>query len=186
MKTIYYGATSLNGFIADQNNSLDWLFQFSGEQTGPLNFDQFLAGVGAIAMGSTTYEWIYQHQIITAKDPTTAWPYKVPTWVFSKRKLPVVPNADLRFVKGDVTPVHAEMRAAAGTQNIWLMGGGELVGQFYDKGLLNEMVLQLAPLTLAGGAPVFPRATQPPLILKSAQAYGDAFVELRYEVPKPS
>ena len=86
----------------------------------------------------------------------------------------------------DVSPVHAEMHSAAGTKNIWLMGGGELVGQFYDKGLLDEMVLQVAPLTLTGGAPVFPRATQPPLILKSAQAYGDVFVELRYEVPKPS
>jgi dihydrofolate reductase len=180
MKAIYYGATSLNGFIADKDNSLNWLFQFDGNGEGPPNFEKFISQVGAIAMGSTTYEWIYDHQIKGTPNP---WPYQVPTWVFTTRQLPVIPNADVRFVRGDVKPVHREMAAQAAGKNIWIMGGGELAGKFYDQGLLNELILQIAPMTLNGGAPLFPRTTQPPLKLLSTQTYGGIFVEVHYEIP---
>jgi dihydrofolate reductase len=181
MKTIYYGASSLNGFIADSNNSLDWLFQFHGE--GGHDFDSFINGVGAIAMGSTTYQWIYDHQIANEPGKLQPWPYKVPTWVFSTRQLPVIPNVDIRFVSGDVKPVHQAMSTVAGDKNIWIMGGGEMAGKFYDAKLLNELIIQIAPVTLNGGAPLFPRTTHPPMRLISAKPIGGLFVELHYEVP---
>jgi dihydrofolate reductase len=121
MKTLYYTASSLDGFIADPKNSLDWLFQF---------------------------------------------------------------GANIRFVSGDVQLVHQEMVAAAGEKNIWLVGGGELVGQFYDLGLLDEIIVSIASVTLGGGAPLLPREiATPPLRLLSVKAYGEAFVQLHYEVP---
>ena len=58
----------------------------------------------------------------------------MPSWVFSSRELPRVDGPDIRFVSGDVAPVHAEMVEAAGGKNVWLVGGGELVGQFHDAG----------------------------------------------------
>jgi dihydrofolate reductase len=74
------------------------------------------------------------------------------------------------------------VEAAAG-KNIWLMGGGELVGQFHDAGLLDELVVQVTPVTLGGGAPFLPRViTRPPLRLISATTLADTFAELRYEV----
>jgi dihydrofolate reductase len=77
------------------------------------------------------------------------------------------------------------MAAAAGGKNVWIVGGGDLVGQFYDHGLLDELIVQVAPVTLGGGAPLLPRAiTKPPLRLVSATTYCGAFVELRYEVPR--
>jgi dihydrofolate reductase len=54
--TQYYTATALDGFIADPDNSLDWLFRRAREADGPLNYGDFIADVGALAMGSTTYE----------------------------------------------------------------------------------------------------------------------------------
>ena len=61
MATQYYTASSIDGFIADPDNSLTWLFQFS-EQTGMEDqYPKFIAEVGAMAMGSTTYEWIADH-----------------------------------------------------------------------------------------------------------------------------
>jgi len=182
MKTQYYTASSLDGFIADPQNSLDWLFQFGDpEETG---YPDFIRDVGAIAMGSTTYEWLLAHEIRPDTDDSKPWPYDQPTWIFTSRSLPAVRGADLRFVRGDVRPVHRQMVEAAGGKNVWLVGGGELVGQFHDHGLLDELIVSIAAVTLGAGAPLLPRAiTTPPLRLVSSKVYG-AFVELRYEVLK--
>ena len=183
MTTQYYTASSLDGFIAAPGNSLDWLFQFGSPDD--TSYPAFIREVGAIAMGSTTYEWILDHQIRPDADHPQPWAYVQPTWVFTSRSLPAVPGADIRFVKGDVRPVHREMVAAAGGKNVWIVGGGELAGQFHDHGLLDELIVQVASVTLGGGAPLLPRAiTTPPLRLVSVTAYRDAFAELRYEVPR--
>jgi dihydrofolate reductase len=79
------------------------------------------------------------------------------------------------------------MRAAVGDKNIWVIGGGELAGQFYDRGLPDELIVTVASATLGNGAPLLPRRiATPPLKLLSAKVYGDAFAELRYEVPHPA
>jgi dihydrofolate reductase len=184
MKTQYYTASSLDGFIADERNSLEWLFQF-GEGPGG-DYDRFIADVGAIAMGSTTYEWILEH--LVHKDPARPqpWPYSQPSWVFTTRELRTMPGADIRLVRGDVRPVHREMVAAAKRKNVWLVGGGELVGQFHDHGLLDEIIVTFASVTLGGGAPLLPRRiVTPPLRLVAAEAWGTGFAHLTYEVQKP-
>jgi dihydrofolate reductase len=182
MKTQYYTAASLDGFIADSRNSLDWLFQFGDVEDG--SYPDFIRQVGAIAMGSTTYEWVLSHHINPEADRPQAWFYQQPTWVFTSRILPAVEGADIRFVKGDVGFVHQDMLAAAGDRNIWLVGGGDLVGQFHDHGLLDEIIVQITSVTLGSGAPLLPRRiVTPPLKLLSITKHGDAFAELRYEVP---
>ena len=174
IRTQYYTAATLDGFIADPNHSLDWLFQF-GEQ-GTDDFPAFLRNVGAVAMGSSTYQWILDHS------QSQQWPYEQPAWVFTTRSLRSVPGADIRFVRGDVAPVHQAMRSAAAGKNIWLVGGGDLVGQFHDKGLLDEIIVTMAPVTLGAGKPLLPRAiTTPPLQLIDSRVLGP-FVQLRYAV----
>lgn len=136
-------------------------------------------------MGSTTYEWILNHHKSEHGEYPQEWMYHQPTWVLSSRLLPVIENADIHFVSGDVEPVHAEMVRAASGKNIWIVGGGDLAGQFFDRGLLDEIIVTVASVTLGGGAPLLPRAiTNPPLRLLSATTYGTAFAELRYEVVK--
>ena len=183
MKTQYYTATSIDGFIADADNSLEWLFQIgSAGDEGPLDeYPTFIAEVGAVAMGSTTYEWIAEHTGFL--DDPTKWEYAIPAWVFSSRDLPRAEGLNIRFVSGDVRPVHAEMAAAAEGRNIWLVGGGDLVGQFYDAGLLDELILGVAPVFLGSGAPLLPRRiTAPNLKLTQVTRYGETFVTLRYAV----
>lgn len=182
MASIYYTATSLDGFISDLSHQLDWLLQLAPPED--LGFGRFLAEVGAIAMGSTTYQWIVDH-------PPTAegyapWPYTVPTWVFTSRPLLSVPGADIRFVRGDVRPVHHEMLKAAGERHIWIVGGGDLAGQFYDHGLLDQMILSVAPVTLGEGSPLFPRRTRPRLRLTQVKQHSDQFAELWYDVFPPA
>lgn len=183
-KVQYYTASSLDGFIADASNSLDWLLQFG--DPGQSDYCDFIREVGAIAMGSTTYEWLLAHHIYRDPSGPQPWPYAQPAWVFSSRTLRSVEGADLRFVRGDVRPVYQEMMREAAGKNIWLVGGGELVGQFYDHGLLDELIITVASVTLGGGAPLLPRAiTQPSLRLVSATAWGEAFAHLHYQVRRP-
>ncbi|MFD1514820.1 dihydrofolate reductase family protein [Halomarina rubra] len=181
MTTQYYTATSIDGYIADEEHSLDWLFQFGDGEEAADGYAEFFDQVGALAMGSTTYEWVVDHEQL--RENPGEWPYEVPTWVFTTRALPVVEGADVTFVEGDVAPVHAEMVAAARGENVWLVGGGDLVGQFHDEGLLDEVLLTVAPVTLGSGAPLLPRRiTDPPLKLVSAEPQGDEFAVLTYEV----
>ena len=159
--TLYYTATSVDGFIADDRNSLDWLFQVPAgddDEGHEARFGRFLLGVGAMAMGSTTYEWILEHDQLLEHPEGWGRNYgDTPCWVFTHRELPVIPGADLRFVDGKVGPVHRAMVAAADGRNVWLVGGGDLVGQFADEGLLDEIRLSIAPVTLGAGAPLLPR-----------------------------
>ncbi len=177
--TQYYTATTLDGFIADADNSLEWLFTV--ERDGPGGWDAFLAGVGAMALGATTYEWILDHEHLLEKPGRWQEFYDDrPGWVFAHRELPPLPGADLRFVQGDVTSVHAEMVAAAGDRNVWLVGGGDLVGQFHDAGLLDQVIVSVAPVTLGAGAPLLPRRIEG-LRLTDVARNGQ-MVELTYDV----
>jgi dihydrofolate reductase len=182
VKTQYYTASSLDGFIADPHDSLDWLFPLG--DVAETSYPAFIREVGALAMGSATYQWMLRH--VVGAEPPQPWPYQQPTWVFTSRTLPTVPGADIRFVRGDVRPVHQAMVAAAAGKNVWIVGGGELAGQFYDHGLLDELFVQVGSVTLGAGKPLLPRAiTSPPLRLVSVRAVGTGFAELHYEVPRP-
>jgi dihydrofolate reductase len=130
-------------------------------------------------MGSTTYEWVLDHEF-AGKDPAEwKWPYDIPGWVFTHRQLPVVPAAQIEFTSGDVAAVHAEMVIAAGNRNVWIVGGGDLAGQFDDAGLLDEVIVSIAPVTLGAGAPLLPRRIE--LRLDELGRNGD-FVAVRYSV----
>lgn len=182
MKTQYYTAASLDGFIATEDDSLDWLFPLA--DPGKTSYPAFVAQVGALAMGASTYQWMLRHADAVAAETGSPWPYAQPTWVFTHRTLPVVPGATVHFVQGDVRPVHAAMRAAAGSKNLWIVGGGDLAGQFHDAGLLDELIVQVGSVTLGSGKPLFPRRlTQPPLQLVSVERLGPGMAELRYATP---
>ncbi len=173
MSTIYYTAATLDGFLADDEDSLDWLFAHDIDLDAPSAYPAFVERVGALAMGSTTYEWVREHD-------TGPWPYEQPTWVFTSRDLPAL-NGDIRWAR-DVAAAHAEMVEAAGDRDIWLVGGGDLVGQFADLGLVDEVHVQHTPVTLGSGKPLLPRRLQLRLI---DLARNRDFVCTRYAVVGP-
>lgn len=181
MKTQYYTASSLDGFLATENDSLEWLFPL-----GDLNnssYPEFIAEVGALAMGSATYEWMLRNAEQVIAEVGSPWPYTQPAWVFTSRELEPIKGADIRFVNGNVPEVHARMKDAAGDKNIWIVGGGDLAGQFHDAGLLDEMIVQVGSATLGKGKPLFPRQVLSPVLkLVSVKQMGSGMAELRYEV----
>lgn len=176
MATYYYTASSLDGFIATAGHSLDWLLKQDFDKDGPMAYTEFEKGMGALAMGASTYEWVLRN---SGDEP---WMYSQPTWVFTHRDLTAPDGADIRFARGDVRAVHAEMTAAAGERDLWIVGGGELVGQFADAGLIDEIWVQYAPVTLGSGAPLLPRALDLELL---EVARNRNFMCGRYRVVRP-
>jgi dihydrofolate reductase len=130
MKTQYYAATSLDGFIATEDDSLDWLFPLGNLNNS--SYPEFIGDVGALTMGTATYEWMVSNADKVAAETGSAWPYTRPAWIFSTRKLPVIAGADIQFVNGDVRLVHAAMRAAADSKNIWIVGGSGMAELRYE------------------------------------------------------
>lgn len=186
MKTQYFTATSLDGFLATEDDSLDWLFPLGDLDSS--SYPDFIAEVGALAMGSATYEWMLRHAQEVTTEAGSAWPYSQPCWVFSTRQLPPIPGAEgaeIHFVQGDVRPIHTAMCAAADNKNLWIVGGGDLAGQFYDAGLLDEVIVQIGSATLGQGKPLFPRRVlSPTLNLLTVRQMGKGMAELRYSVDK--
>lgn len=182
MKTTYFTATSLDGYIAGPNHSLDWLFQFGSEDP---SYHEFIKDIGAIVMGSSTYEWILKHDTFADPQNPKPWMYQQPSWVFTSRSLKAVPDADIRFVKGDVRPVYAQMRDAAAGKDLWIVGGGHLAAQFHEHGLLDEMIITMAPVFLTAGAPLFTTSIiKPPLRVISVKPYSEGFVQIHLQVQK--
>lgn len=180
-RIIFDTATALNGWIADQQNSLDWLFSV---EAGEAPADGLWpAEARVLVEGSTTYEWVLAHEGLLERPErwTELYGDKV-TFVFTSRDLPVPAGADVRFLSGDVATALPVIREAAAGSDIWVVGGGELAGQFFDAGALDEIALSVAPVALDGGAPLLPRRIESDrLRLRSAGAVGQ-FARLVYEV----
>lgn len=153
----YFTACTVDGFIADEHDSLDWLFE-APHSPDDGYWDRWFPGVGALVMGATTYRWMCERHGL--HDDGKFWHDFYgdrPGWVFSHNDLPGVPGVEIAIVQGDVRPVYDAIAARIPDQDIWIVGGGDLVGQFHDAGLLDQIILGMAPVTLGRGAPLLPR-----------------------------
>jgi dihydrofolate reductase len=187
MATLYYTATTIDGFIADPDNSLQWLFDVpqTGETTSAL--DAVLDGVGSIVMGATTYQWLLDHEgYLDAPQKWTDTYADRPTWVLTHRALPPVPGCDIRVGPRAVAELHPELLAAAGERHVWVIGGGDLAGQFADAGLLDEIHLGVAPVALGAGAPLLPRRILSDRLSLRSVAQQDQFAMLVYDLLPPT
>jgi dihydrofolate reductase len=174
MATTYYVASSLDGFVADPDDGLDWLLQF-GFDAFSEHYERFLAGVGAIVMGSSTYEWILREG--------SPWPYTLPTWVFTTRDLSatVQADADIRFVSGDVADLHPGIVDVAGGRDVWVVGGGILAAQYQQAGLLDVLRVTVMPVALGRGKPLLPVAAPTAVLdLVGTTTFDGGAVELHY------
>jgi dihydrofolate reductase len=180
-RILFDTAATLNGSLADDDHSLAWLFAVEGG-TEP---DPTLLPQAATVMveGSHTYEWVLREWGALA-DPTTWREFHGdrPLFVFTSRELPVPEGADVRFVRGGVAEALPAIRAAAGDGDIWVVGGGDLAGQFLDAGALDELAVSIAPVALPSGAPLLPRRVESDrLELVEARQVGQ-FARLVYRV----
>jgi len=192
-KTQYYCATSLDGYIAEADDSLAWLLEYEGSfegagaEPGPMSeggaYERFYEGVGALISGSTTYEFILDHL-----DQDSDWPYKgKPYWVLSSRdqRVPDAEEVDVRVADAQVADLYDEIMIAAGERNLWIVGGGDVGSQFADERLLDEILVTVVPVILGAGKPLFDhRLPGGPMQLLGTRAFDTGMVELRYELKR--
>jgi len=181
-RTQYYAACSLDGYIARPDGDISWLTGFGGDSSLDPNdvtdrtFDEFLAEVGAVVMGSKTYEYVLEH--------ANAWPYDMPGWVLTTRDLPKADGADLQFVSGDAVQIHTDAVEAAGQRNVWVVGGGNVASQWVAHGLIDELIVTLVPVILGEGLPLFASGVPGEFKAKAVRPFASGMVELSYDFPR--
>jgi dihydrofolate reductase len=185
---VYYCAMSLDGYVAAPDDTIEWLTGYSGEYAGadaaPTEgaYEDFYEGVGALVMGSTTYEFVFR-----ALEGGGAWPYAgKPTWVLTSRDLPVPDDADVRLADGDVADLFDDLVGSAAGGVLWVVGGGNVASQFADDGLLDAVHVHVVPVVLGRGKPLFERGVpHGPLRLRDVVPRDNGMVELRYALERP-
>jgi len=176
-------AASLDGFIARNDGSVDWLetadhFE-AGESLEPEQMAAFLKTIDCYVMGSRTYE--------TAMKFAAAghgWVYgDKPTFVLTSRELPKV-RPTVELLSGDLATIFAHKLKPA-FSNIWVVGGGALCGDCLRLGLVDEVRLSLLPIAIGEGIPFFQGIGKDvPLHLREVKAYKSGMVALRHAVHK--
>ena len=167
---VLYLACSLDGFIAAPDGSVGWLETFSrdGEDYG---YAGFLAGVGALVMGSRTYEQALGFG---------KWPYAgLPCFVATSRTFAIPDGADIRLRSGDdLEGLAVEARTAAGNRAVWLVGGAALARSMLDAGVVNTLDLALMPVLLGDGIPLFVAGLRPHgLTIRESRTHADGVVQ---------
>ena len=180
-RIVYEIATSFDGYLADEHHSLGWLFAVPGDEDPQLAPPQATVQV----LGSTTYEWVLRE--LGALENINIWHDEMaPTVVvFTSRQLSAPDGADVRFVSGEVSTHLPMLRDLANDGAIWVVGGGGLASQFIAAQALEEIVLSVAPVALAAGAPLLDqRLESDQAQLTSVQQVGQ-FARLTYRLSYP-
>ncbi|MBB2988796.1 dihydrofolate reductase [Mycolicibacterium iranicum] len=164
MATVYYTASSLDGYIVDEHGSLDWLTSRAIDGDGPFGIEPFMETVGALVMGADTYEWIL-------KNHPGDWMYSQPSWVMTHRPDIIAAAHDVTTFSGDAAELHPALVEAAGDKDVWVVGGGDVAAQFVAAGLIDEMIVAYAPCTLGAGSRVLPMRSEWALV--SSAVNGD-------------
>lgn len=162
-------ATSLDGYIARLDGSIDWLPvpEESGEDYG---YTKFYNSIEALVMGSTTYE-----QVLGFGD----WPYPGKfSYVLTTRNLSTT-RTDVRFVKGGVEEVVEDVKKK-GYKRVWLVGGGKVAASFMEKGLVSEYIIGVIPIILGAGISLYQSVPEQNLDLIETNTYSSGVVGLRY------
>lgn len=172
---VYYVAATLDGYISTQQHKLDWLENFALGDDATAYAD-FYQTVGAVVMGSQTYEWIMSN----APDD---WPYQdVPAFVMSNRYLSAPANLDITFLRGDAGAIAAKARQAAKGKNVWLVGGGRTAACFANAGELQQLFITTIPTFIGTGVPVLPVGRALKVVLREQRTLHSGAMECVLDV----
>jgi dihydrofolate reductase len=141
-----YIATSLDGFIAREDGRIDWLTEYENNPTTDYGYSEFYSSIGTVLMGRKTYE-----QILEFGD----WPYKEKkSYVFTKKKDILHCENNVEFVTEDLRKFVNQLKESA-EQDIWLVGGSQLIKAFIEENLVQELILFIVPIILGSGINLF-------------------------------
>lgn len=165
-RVVLFIATSLDGFIASSDGTVDWLFH-----DADYGYTEFMDSVDAVVMGRKTWE-----QARTFEDVPFAGKHII---VFSRSQS----NSDesrVRFVQGDPETAIPDIKSNV-KKDLWLVGGGNLVQQFIASNLIDELRLFVHPIILGHGISLFTQQSKRTnLMFVGSQSFSSGLVELKY------
>ncbi|WP_125764827.1 dihydrofolate reductase family protein [Companilactobacillus hulinensis] len=170
-KVVFYGAISLDGYLADKNYSLDWLFKYNDEKIMKESYEPFFEQVDTTIMGRRTYDDLMSM--------STEFPYPdTNNFVLSHREI------NSRYIKQTNEPVE-ELVQHLKKQNgkdIWIIGGGKLVSSLLDLNLIDTLQIQITPDILGSGVKLFEHMNEAHQFKTIfTKQYGD-LVDIKYQL----
>ncbi|MBZ9985443.1 MULTISPECIES: dihydrofolate reductase family protein [unclassified Mesorhizobium] len=166
-----YIATSLDGYIATEEESLDWLFEYNDLELGEHDYRKFIKRIGTVVMGRGTYDFL-------EKDGSP--------WAYDEQRVVVVTSRPIAAPKGqlekrsDIDELITELRDLS-DGDVWVLGGGKLQMAFIERCALDEIEIYVMPELIGGGTPLFPRTGfRTGLRLLQASALDQGCVRLHY------
>lgn len=174
-KVVLYIASSLDGYIATEDDSLEWLFQVEGQEEADEVIEKFDETIDTLIMGRRTFDWVMEE--MEGKNP---YENKM-TYVYSHQSRESSEN--VQYTQIDPAQLIDEIRKQPG-KDIWLMGGGEIIKDFLEANLVDEIILSIAPVLLGQGIRLFKAGNYvSDWVLKNSRQFGQ-FVELTLERKK--
>ncbi|MDH3825702.1 MAG: dihydrofolate reductase family protein [Nitrosopumilus sp.] len=164
-KIILYIATSLDGFIARKNGSVDWLTLYSNTEED-FGYREFLNSVGTVILGNTTYKGFKA-------------PYEnKKCFVFSRKNSGTENN--ITYVNQNVKEFLEDLDD---DENIWLVGGAEITKEFLKNNLIDEFIITVIPIVLGEGIPLFAKGCgEHVLKLQDTKSFDSGVVQLYYRI----
>jgi dihydrofolate reductase len=172
-KIIVNIATSADGYVARTDGNLDWLTRRPAPK-GFYGLPEFSRSIDAKILGRKTFDLSVKMGASFSADDVH--------YVFSRRPPPASAPAGVQFVREPIKAFAGRVRNQAG-KNIWMMGGGEIIGSFLDEEAIDEFIITVIPMFIGEGIPLIaPRHREVPLRLLSFQRFPDGVVQLHYGV----
>ena len=174
-KIIVNIATSADGYVARPDGNLDWLT----ERPAPKGFyglPEFERSIDAKILGRKTFDASLQ---MGARFGGSTVHY-----VFSRRLPPAAVPSGVQFVTESIRTFAKRLRAQAG-KDVWMMGGGEIIGSFLDEDAIDEFIISVVPIFIGEGIPLLaPRHREVALRLLAVQQFADGVVQLHYRIER--
>lgn len=169
-KVIFYGAISLDGYLADAQQSLIWLDQVEPGEIMKKSYEPFINRVDTMIWGRNSFDYVINN--------IPEFPYSNQQhYLFTSHS--VEPLANLQVVNGTPTQLVSKLIKEPG-KDIWIVGGGGIVTELIEAGLVDELIIQVAPVLLGSGYRLFQNLTKPVNYeLKATKQFGQ-FVENTY------
>ena len=169
-----YIATSLDGFIARENGSVNWLTEYENNPETDYGYSEFYSSICTVLMGRKTYE-----QVLGFGE----WPYKGKrSYVFTSRKELLPHEINVEFVSGDIREFVHQLKEST-EEDIWLVGGSQLIRAFFEENLVQDLIIFVVPIILGSGIPLFDHIGKE-IRLKTlwVEKYKNGLIRMEYEV----
>jgi dihydrofolate reductase len=169
-KIVLFIATSLDGYIARENGSIDWLFT-----DGDYGYEKFYNSIDTTLTGNATYK-----QALTFGE----FPFKGKTNYVFTRHIPKKKDNRITFISGDIAAFGKKLKQqkGSGLKDIWIVGGGEINEIFRRAGLIDELIISIHPVILGKGIPLFNDQTGiSELETTSSRVYPSGLVQVHYK-----